>query len=50
MKIPYMSLIGEKEVNENKVAIRRHGKGDMGAKGAEESLNELIVEVKERRG
>ena len=30
MKVPYMLVVGEKEMNENKVAVRRQGKGDMG--------------------
>jgi threonyl-tRNA synthetase len=42
-------VIGEKEVNENKVSLRRQGKGDLGAKGVDEFLNEIIIEVKERR-
>ena len=29
-KIPFMLVIGEKEQAENKVAVRRHGKGDLG--------------------
>src|SRR5216117_79596 len=32
MKVPYMLVVGEKEVNEGKVSIRKHGKGDLGAK------------------
>jgi len=49
MKVPYMLVIGEKEMNEEKVAIRRQGKGDLGAKSADEFLNEIVAEVKERR-
>lgn len=30
-KIPYMLIVGEKEVADNLVAIRRHGKGDQGS-------------------
>lgn len=29
-KIPFMLIIGEKEFNENKVSVRRHGAGDLG--------------------
>lgn len=29
-KVPYMLIIGEKEMNEHTVSIRRHGKGDIG--------------------
>jgi threonyl-tRNA synthetase len=49
MKVPYMLVIGEKEVNENKVAIRRQGKGDLGVKGVDEFLSEIVKEVAERR-
>jgi threonyl-tRNA synthetase len=49
LRVPYMLVLGEKEVNENKVSIRRQGKGDLGAKGVDEFLNEIVAEVKERR-
>jgi threonyl-tRNA synthetase len=29
-KIPYMLIVGEKEMETNTVAVRKHGKGDMG--------------------
>jgi threonyl-tRNA synthetase len=50
MKVPYMLVVGEKEMNENKVAVRRQGKGDLGLKGVEEFLSGIKVEVEERRG
>ncbi|HUM97751.1 MAG TPA: threonine--tRNA ligase [Chitinophagaceae bacterium] len=49
MKVPYMLVVGEKEMNENKVAVRRQGKGDIGVKTVDEFMNEAIVEIKERR-
>ena len=49
MKVPYMLVVGEKEMNENKVAVRRQGKGDIGVKGINEFINEAISEIKERR-
>jgi threonyl-tRNA synthetase len=45
-----MLVLGEKEVNENKASVRRQGKGDMGARSVDEFLNEVVAEVKERRG
>ncbi len=30
MKIPYMCVIGEKEVESQQISIRKHGKGDTG--------------------
>jgi threonyl-tRNA synthetase len=50
MKVPYMLVVGEKEMNENKVAVRRQGKGDAGVKSLEEFLKEIAVEIEERRG
>jgi threonyl-tRNA synthetase len=50
MKVPYMVVVGEKEMNEQKVAIRRQGKGDLGSKGLDEFVKEIKVEIKERRG
>ena len=49
MRVPYMLVVGEKEMNENKVAVRRQGKGDVGVKGVDEFLNGITIEVKERR-
>jgi threonyl-tRNA synthetase len=49
MKVPYMLIIGEKEVSEGKIAIRRQGKGDLGAKLVDEFVAEIIEEIKDRR-
>lgn len=40
-KIPYMLIIGEKEVNENLVSVREHGKGDLGSMNWE-GFTELV--------
>ncbi len=48
MKVPYMLVIGEKEVAENKVSIRRQGKGDLGAKDADEFINAVKEEIAQR--
>ncbi|MEO6252129.1 MAG: threonine--tRNA ligase [Ferruginibacter sp.] len=47
-KVPYMLVIGEKEMNEGKVAIRRQGKGDLGVKRFEEFVQEISAEIKDR--
>jgi threonyl-tRNA synthetase len=49
MKVPYMLVVGEKEMSENKVAVRRQGKGDLGVKSVDEFLAEAVVEIKERK-
>ena len=49
MKVPYMLVVGEKEMNENKVAVRRQGKGDAGVKSVEEFMAEAVQEIKDRK-
>jgi threonyl-tRNA synthetase len=49
MKVPYMLVVGEKEMNENKVAVRRQGKGDIGLKEVDEFMAEAISEIRDRR-
>ncbi|MCO5241473.1 MAG: threonine--tRNA ligase [Chitinophagaceae bacterium] len=48
-KVPFMLVVGEKEVNENKVAVRRHGKGDLGSKPVAEIIEEIAVEIRDKR-
>ncbi len=47
-RVPYMLVIGEKEMNEGKVSIRRQGIGDLGAKDMNEFLEEISIEIKQR--
>ncbi len=49
MKVPYMLVVGEKEMNENKVAVRKQGKGDAGTMDAAAFIAEAAAEIKERR-
>ncbi|HRO71631.1 MAG TPA: His/Gly/Thr/Pro-type tRNA ligase C-terminal domain-containing protein, partial [Chitinophagaceae bacterium] len=49
MKVPYMLVVGEKEMNESQVSVRRQGKGDLGTKSVELFLTEIVDEIKERR-
>jgi threonyl-tRNA synthetase len=44
-KIPYMLIIGEKEMNDGMVSVRRHGKGDLGSMTIEEFSNQLVKEI-----
>ncbi len=48
-KIPYMLIIGEKEMNENKVSLRVQGKGDAGQQSPEEFLQKIKAEIAERK-
>ena len=48
-KIPFMLVIGEKEVNEEKVAVRRQSKGDLGTQTLDEFIEMADEEVKSKR-
>ncbi len=48
MKVPYMLVIGEKEMNEGKVSVRRQGKGDLGMQDADEFLQKILTEIENR--
>ncbi len=50
MKVPYMLVVGEKEMNEGMISIRRQGKGDLGAKPVPEFIADVTAEIAERRG
>jgi len=45
-KIPYMLIIGEKEMSEGMVSVRKHGEGDLGSMSVQEFENQLINETK----
>ena len=49
-KIPYMLVIGEKEVAENLVSLRKQGKGDLGKRTIEEFIRDARQEISDRRG
>ncbi len=44
-KIPYMLIVGEQEMNENKVSVRRQGEGDKGSMSTEEFAEMIDKEV-----
>jgi len=48
-KIPYMLVIGEKEMTEGTVAVRSRKTGDMGAMSAEEFISFAKAQVDEKR-
>lgn len=48
-KTPYMLIVGEKEVNDQSVSVRRHKKGDIGTFTFTKFLDTLIDEVKKRK-
>ena len=49
MKVPYMLVIGEKESTENKLSIRRQGKGDLGMMDKAAFIAQIVEEIVERK-
>ena len=49
LKVPYMLVVGEKEMNEGKVAVRRQGKGDTGVQLVDDFINATLNEIMERK-
>jgi len=49
MKVPYMLVIGEKEMNEQQLAIRRQGKGDLGTVALNLFIENIKEEILERK-
>ena len=47
-KIPYMLVLGDKEMEEGTVAVRKRGEGDIGAMPLNELIAKLEKEVKEK--
>lgn len=50
MKVPYMLVVGEKEMADGKVSVRRQGKGDLGALPVEDFMANLVTEISNRQG
>ena len=48
-KIPYMLVVGEKEVTDRKVALRKQSKGDIGVKSIPELIEFLNEEIDSKR-
>ncbi|TSA58797.1 MAG: threonine--tRNA ligase [Sediminibacterium sp.] len=49
MRVPYMLVIGEKEVAENQLAVRRQGKGDMGVQSVDSFIELVVDEIDNRK-
>ena len=47
-KVPYMLVVGDKEVEEGRVNIRKHGGDELGSVPFEEFFNSIKTEIKER--
>jgi threonyl-tRNA synthetase len=49
MKVPYMLVVGEKEMAENKLSVRRQGKGDLGAQDVKDFIEIITDEIENRK-
>ena len=49
MRVPYMLVVGEKEMNENKLSVRRQGKGDLGAQDISTFMETILDEIENRK-
>ena len=47
-KVPYMAVIGAKEVADKKLSIRHRSRGDLGLFTVETLLEQLTKEIKEK--
>ena len=49
MRVPYMLVIGEKEVSENILSVRRQGKGDTGSQTVDAFIDLVVDEIENRK-
>ena len=47
-KVPYMLVVGDKEMEDNSVNVRKHGGDELGSAPFEEFFNSIKIEIKER--
>ena len=47
-KVPYMLVVGDKDVEEGTVNVRKHGGDELGSVPFEEFFNSIKIEIKER--
>jgi threonyl-tRNA synthetase len=50
MKVHTMFVIGKRDMEATAVSVRVHGKGNLGAKPRAETIAEILLSIKERRG
>jgi len=46
MKIPYLVILGDKEIEAKKIAVRQRGKGDVGQQDLDKFIEKLKLEIK----
>jgi threonyl-tRNA synthetase len=47
-KVPYMLVVGEKEMDSGNIAVRKHRKGDQGVVACEAFVAQVLKEIKEK--
>lgn len=47
-KVPYMLVVGDKELEDNSVNVRKHGGDELGTVSFDEFFNSIKIEIKER--
>ena len=47
-KIPYMFVIGEKEMESRTISVRRRKVGDMGTKSLDEAVCQVMKEIEDK--
>lgn len=47
-KVPYMLVVGDKEMEDNSVNVRKHGGDELGTVPFDELFNSIKIEIKER--
>lgn len=47
-KVPYMLVVGDKEMDDNSVNVRKHGGDELGTVPFDEFFNSIKIEIKER--
>jgi threonyl-tRNA synthetase len=47
-KVPYMLIVGEKEVAESQVSVRKHKSGDLGKMSLSEFSDKIYSEIKNK--
>src|SRR3989338_6543802 len=48
-KIPYLLVVGDKEIEAGTIAIRQRGKGDLGQMKIEEFIKKIMEEIKSKK-
>ena len=47
-KVPYMLILGDKEMESKTVAVRKRGQGDIGSQSVEQFLTAICEEISKK--